>query len=88
MRSVQTATATRESGRHRAAADSRSYESPVCLRALIHQHRPGYRGEANAAAIKSYNEEHGTHIIIRPVKYLNNIVERTFRTLLPTLSSP
>ena len=43
MKSVQTATATRESGRHRAAADSRSYESPVCLRALIHQHRPGYR---------------------------------------------
>ena len=26
--------------------------------------------EANEAAIKSYNEEHGTHIIIRQVKYL------------------
>ena len=30
--------------------------------------------DANEAAIKSYNEEHGTHIIIRQVKYLNNIV--------------
>jgi len=30
---------------------------------------------ANEAAIKSYNEEHGTDIIIRQVKYLNNIVE-------------
>jgi putative transposase len=31
--------------------------------------------DANEAAIKSYNEEHGTNIIIRQVKYLNNIVE-------------
>src|SRR5437763_5184340 len=30
---------------------------------------------ANEAAIKSYNEEHGTAIAIRKVKYLNNIVE-------------
>ena len=30
--------------------------------------------DANEAAIKSYNEEHGTAIIIRQVKYLNNIV--------------
>ncbi len=29
--------------------------------------------EANEAAIKRYNEEHGTAIIIRPVKYLNNL---------------
>jgi putative transposase len=35
--------------------------------------------EANEAAIKSYNEEHGTHIIIRRVKYLNNIVEQDHR---------
>jgi putative transposase len=28
--------------------------------------------DANEAAIKSYNEEHGTHIAIRQVKYLNN----------------
>ena len=28
--------------------------------------------EANEAAIKRYNEEHGTAIIIRQVKYLNN----------------
>jgi putative transposase len=35
--------------------------------------------EANAAAIKSYNEEHGTHIIIRQVKYLNNMVEQDHR---------
>src|SRR5262244_4447621 len=32
--------------------------------------------DANEAAIKSYNETHGTTIIIRQVKYLNNIVEQ------------
>jgi putative transposase len=32
--------------------------------------------EANAAAIRSYNQEHGTAIVIRQVKYLNNIVEQ------------
>src|SRR5205809_919283 len=35
--------------------------------------------EANAAAIRSYNREHGTAIIIRQVKYLNNIVEQDHR---------
>ena len=34
---------------------------------------------ANEAAIKSYNEEHGTVIAIRKIKYLNNIVERDHR---------
>jgi transposase-like protein len=34
---------------------------------------------ANEAALKSYNEEHGTTIIIRQVKYLNNIVEQDHR---------
>jgi putative transposase len=34
--------------------------------------------EANEAAIKCDNEEHGTTIIIRPVKYLNNLVEIVF----------
>ena len=29
--------------------------------------------EASDAAIKRYNEEHGTYIIIRQVKYLNNM---------------
>src|SRR5262245_41050511 len=32
-------------------------------------------GEANEAAIKRYHEIHGTAIIIRQVKYLNNMVE-------------
>jgi hypothetical protein len=32
--------------------------------------------EANAAAIRSYHAEHGTAIIIRQVKYLNNIIEQ------------
>jgi putative transposase len=32
--------------------------------------------EANAAAIRGYNEAHGTAIIIRQVKYLNNVVEQ------------
>jgi putative transposase len=32
--------------------------------------------QANALAIRSYNEEHGTAIAIRQVKYLNNVVEQ------------
>src|SRR5215470_11194006 len=35
--------------------------------------------DANEAAIKRYNAEHGTHIAIRQVKYLNNIVEQDHR---------
>ena len=35
--------------------------------------------DANEAAIKSYNEEHGTAIVIRQVKYFNNIVEQDHR---------
>jgi len=35
--------------------------------------------DANEAAIKSYNQEHGT--IIRQVKYLNNIVEQDHRAV-------
>jgi putative transposase len=37
--------------------------------------------EANEAAIKRYNEEHGTTIIIRQVKYLNNVVEQDHRAV-------
>jgi putative transposase len=37
--------------------------------------------EANTAAIKLYNEAHGTNIIIRQVKYLNNIVEQDHRAV-------
>jgi transposase-like protein len=37
--------------------------------------------EANEAAIKHYNEAHGTHIIIRQVKYLNNVVEQDHRAV-------
>jgi putative transposase len=37
--------------------------------------------EANAAAIRSYNAEHGTAIIIRQVKYLNNLVEQDHRSV-------
>lgn len=37
--------------------------------------------EANAAAIRGYNEEHGTVIIIRQVKYLNNVVEQDHRSV-------
>jgi putative transposase len=36
---------------------------------------------ANEAAIKSYNEEHGTAIIIRKRKYLNNVVEQDHRAV-------
>ena len=35
--------------------------------------------DANEAAIKRYNQEHGTTIAIRQVKYLNNIVEQDHR---------
>ena len=35
--------------------------------------------EANAAAIRAYNQEHGTTIAIRQVKYLNNMVEQDHR---------
>jgi putative transposase len=34
---------------------------------------------ANEAAIKSYNKDHGTAIVIRQIKYLNNIVEQDHR---------
>jgi putative transposase len=37
--------------------------------------------DANEAAIKSYNQEHGTTIIIRQVKYLNNVVEQDHRAV-------
>jgi putative transposase len=37
--------------------------------------------EANTVAIKSYNDEHGTNIVIRQVKYLNNIVEQDHRAV-------
>ena len=37
--------------------------------------------DANDAAIKRYNEAHGTRIIIRQVKYLNNIVEQDHRAV-------
>jgi putative transposase len=37
--------------------------------------------EANAAAIRGYNTEHDTAIIIRRVKYLNNIVEQDHRSV-------
>jgi putative transposase len=37
--------------------------------------------EANAAAIRSYNKEHGTTIAIRQVKYLNNVIEQDHRAV-------
>jgi len=37
--------------------------------------------EANEAAIKSYNQEHGTSMVIRQVKYLNNVVEQDHRAV-------
>jgi putative transposase len=37
--------------------------------------------DANEAAIKRYNEEHGTAIEIRQIKYLNNIVEQDHRVV-------
>ena len=37
--------------------------------------------DANEAALKSSNEEHGTHIAIRQVKYLHNSVEQDHRAV-------
>ena len=37
--------------------------------------------DANEAAIKSYNQEYGTAIAIRQVKYLNNVVEKDHRAV-------
>jgi putative transposase len=37
--------------------------------------------DANEAAIKRYNEEYGTTIAIRQVKYLNNVVEQDHRAV-------
>ena len=37
--------------------------------------------EANASAVRRYNEVHGTTITIRQVKYLNNMVEQDHRTV-------
>src|SRR5215468_5929072 len=37
--------------------------------------------DAHEAAIKSYNETHGTAIAIRQVKYLNNIMEQDHRAV-------
>src|ERR671918_1881422 len=37
--------------------------------------------EANAAAVRSYNKEHGTTIAIRQVKYLNNVIEQDHRAV-------
>ena len=36
---------------------------------------------ANEAAIKRYNEEHGTAIVIRKTKYLHNLVEQDHRAV-------
>jgi putative transposase len=38
---------------------------------------------ANEAAIKSYNVEHGTAIVIRKTKYLNNIIAQDHRAESP-----
>jgi putative transposase len=37
--------------------------------------------EANAAATRHYNDEHGAAIIIRQVRYLNNVVEQDHRAV-------
>jgi putative transposase len=37
--------------------------------------------EANEAAIRRYNEAYGTHIIIRQIKYLNNVIEQDHRAV-------
>jgi putative transposase len=43
---------------------------------------------ANAAAIKSYNADHGTSIDIRQVKYLNNLTVESSHRGYPAVASP
>jgi transposase-like protein len=43
--------------------------------------------DANAAAIKSSNAEHGTHIAIRQVQYLHNIVAIVFAQFITLCSA-
>jgi putative transposase len=55
-----------------------------CLIRAIHRHGIPEKitsdgSEANAAAIRGYNEAHGTAISLRQVKYLNNVVEQDHR---------
>jgi len=64
-------------------------DTEAALRFLTHAiHRHGVPdkitidgSEANEAAIKRYNEAHGTAIEIRQVKYLNNVVEQDHRAI-------
>jgi transposase-like protein len=64
-----------------------SREKEAALRLLTQAHRrhgvpetmPIDGSEAHAAASKRSNDAHGTTIIIRQVKYLNNIVEQDHR---------
>jgi len=56
------------------------------LKKAIRRHRgPGQMtsdgSDTNEAAIKSYNEEHGTQLIIQQVRYLNHIVEQDHRAV-------
>jgi putative transposase len=56
------------------------------LRQAIHRHGVPETitidgSEANEAAIKRYNETHGTHIITRQVKYWNNVIEQDHRAV-------
>jgi transposase-like protein len=53
----------------------------LCTWAIIPPHTLRVLLVAHEAAIKSYNEEHGTAIEIRKVKYLNNIVEQDHRAV-------
>jgi transposase-like protein len=56
------------------------------LKKVIHRHGVPETitidgSDAHEAAIKRYNEEYGTHSIIRQVKYLNNIVEQDHQAI-------
>ncbi len=63
--------------RDRDAAEAFLYKT-ICTQGLPEKITIDGRA-ANEAAIKSYNEEHGTAIEIRKIKYLNNIVEQDHR---------
>ena len=67
--------------------EQRDERAAICfLTKAIHRHGVPETitidgSEANAAAIRNYNQAHGTHIAIRQVKYLNNIIEQDHRAV-------
>src|SRR5262249_38394752 len=64
---------------HRAKEAARRFLQKAIRRHGVPEKSPLDGSDAQEAAIKSYNEAHGTRIIIRQVNYLHNIGEQDQR---------